>query len=160
MKQFLLQFFTWWNGQTLGTRFYTWRKGEAVGMDEFNEGIERVMAGLEKRKRVIHVEHLEINLNGGRRCRSYFGHKFDSSPKIRRVGIVISIQLVREDAFAAVVGAIIKRCVTGERFPGQRLYLDHRNGVAAPMAAEARLGLPSHDLQVPTLGAAAGGCPP
>jgi NADH:ubiquinone oxidoreductase subunit len=34
MKQFLLQFFTWWNGQTLGTRFYTWRKGELVGTDD------------------------------------------------------------------------------------------------------------------------------
>ena len=34
MKEFLLQFFTWWNGQTLGTRFYTWRKGEFVGSDE------------------------------------------------------------------------------------------------------------------------------
>lgn len=34
MKNFLLQFFTWWNGQTLGTRFYTWRKGEFVGEDE------------------------------------------------------------------------------------------------------------------------------
>ena len=35
MKEFLLQFFTWWNGQTLGTRFYTWRKGTRVGEDEF-----------------------------------------------------------------------------------------------------------------------------
>lgn len=35
MKEFLLQFFTWWNGQTLGTRFYTWRKGIEVGTDEF-----------------------------------------------------------------------------------------------------------------------------
>ena len=34
MKRFLLQFFTWWNGQTLGTRFYTWRRGTAVGTDE------------------------------------------------------------------------------------------------------------------------------
>lgn len=33
MKQFLLQFFTWWNGQTIGTRFFTWRKGERVGSD-------------------------------------------------------------------------------------------------------------------------------
>jgi len=32
--QFLTQFFTWWNGQTLGTRFYTWRKGTFVGQDE------------------------------------------------------------------------------------------------------------------------------
>lgn len=35
MKTFLLQFFTWWHGQTLGTRFHTWRKGERVGEDEF-----------------------------------------------------------------------------------------------------------------------------
>jgi NADH:ubiquinone oxidoreductase subunit len=34
MKTFLLQFFTWWNGQTLGTRFFTWRRGKAVGTDE------------------------------------------------------------------------------------------------------------------------------
>jgi NADH:ubiquinone oxidoreductase subunit len=34
MKQFFLQFFTWWNGQTLGTRFHTWRHGEFVGSDE------------------------------------------------------------------------------------------------------------------------------
>lgn len=35
MKTFLLQFFTWWHGQTLGTRFHTWRKGTEVGRDEF-----------------------------------------------------------------------------------------------------------------------------
>lgn len=34
MKAFLLQIFTWWNGQTMGTRFYTWRKGELIGEDE------------------------------------------------------------------------------------------------------------------------------
>ncbi len=33
MKTFLVQFFTWWNGQTIGTRFWTWRKGELVGED-------------------------------------------------------------------------------------------------------------------------------
>lgn len=30
---FLSQVFTWWNGQTLGTRFYTWRRGRKVGED-------------------------------------------------------------------------------------------------------------------------------
>ena len=35
MKKFWLQFFTWWNGQTIGTRFHTWRKGVKVGDDEF-----------------------------------------------------------------------------------------------------------------------------
>lgn len=35
MKQLLLQIFTWWNGQTMGTRFHTWRKGTRVGDDQF-----------------------------------------------------------------------------------------------------------------------------
>ncbi len=35
MKTFFTQFFTWWNGQTLGTRFHTWRHGTPVGEDEF-----------------------------------------------------------------------------------------------------------------------------
>lgn len=35
MKTFFTQFFTWWNGQTLGTRFFTWRSGKKVGTDEF-----------------------------------------------------------------------------------------------------------------------------
>ncbi|MGI9481883.1 MAG: NADH:ubiquinone oxidoreductase subunit NDUFA12 [Hyphomicrobiales bacterium] len=35
MMRFLTEFFTWWNGQTMGTRFFTWRKGERVGEDEF-----------------------------------------------------------------------------------------------------------------------------
>ncbi len=35
MKDFIFQLFTWWNGQTMGTRFFTWRKGEYVGEDEF-----------------------------------------------------------------------------------------------------------------------------
>lgn len=31
--KFILQLFTWWNGQTMGTRFYTWRRGERIGED-------------------------------------------------------------------------------------------------------------------------------
>jgi NADH:ubiquinone oxidoreductase subunit len=31
---FILQLFTWWNGQTMGTRFHTWRYGKRVGEDE------------------------------------------------------------------------------------------------------------------------------
>lgn len=31
--KFLAQIFTWWNSQTIGTRFYTWRKGTYVGSD-------------------------------------------------------------------------------------------------------------------------------
>lgn len=31
--KFLLSLLTWWNGQTLNTRFHTWRKGVKVGED-------------------------------------------------------------------------------------------------------------------------------
>lgn len=34
IKTFFTQFFTWWNGQTLNTRFSTWRFGTKVGEDE------------------------------------------------------------------------------------------------------------------------------
>ena len=32
--RFILSLFTWWHGQTLGTRLFTWRKGVKVGEDE------------------------------------------------------------------------------------------------------------------------------
>ena len=35
MKKLLIELFTWWNGQTIGTRFFTWRKGIRVGEDAF-----------------------------------------------------------------------------------------------------------------------------
>lgn len=43
MKNFLLQLFTWWNGQTVGTRFFTARRGERVGADEFGNVYYRAM---------------------------------------------------------------------------------------------------------------------
>ena len=44
--QFLKQFFTWWNGQTLNTRYYTWRNGEAVGQDEFGNRYYRAKSAI------------------------------------------------------------------------------------------------------------------
>ena len=41
----LKQFFTWWNGQTLNTRFHTWRHGEFVGKDEFGNSYYRARGG-------------------------------------------------------------------------------------------------------------------
>lgn len=35
MKKLITQIFTWWNGQTIGTRFHTWRFGKKVGEDQF-----------------------------------------------------------------------------------------------------------------------------
>lgn len=44
--EFLKQIFTWWNGQTIGTRFHTWRKGERVGEDEFGNIYYRTRGGV------------------------------------------------------------------------------------------------------------------
>jgi NADH:ubiquinone oxidoreductase subunit len=43
--QWLLQILTWWNGQTLNTRFHTWRNGELVGQDEFGNSYYRTNGG-------------------------------------------------------------------------------------------------------------------
>ena len=43
---FLKQLFTWWNGQTLNTRFYTWRKGNFVGADQFGNKYYRAKSAL------------------------------------------------------------------------------------------------------------------
>ncbi|MBV1706975.1 MAG: NADH:ubiquinone oxidoreductase subunit NDUFA12 [Hyphomicrobiales bacterium] len=44
--KWLLQIFTWWNGQTLNTRFHTWRHGELVGHDEFGNAYYRTRGGV------------------------------------------------------------------------------------------------------------------
>ena len=43
--KWLLQILTWWNGQTLNTRFHTWRNGELVGKDEFGNSYYRTKGG-------------------------------------------------------------------------------------------------------------------
>lgn len=59
LKTFLLEFFTWWNGQTLGTRFFTWRKGEFVGEDELGNKYYRERGG--KRRWVIYNGEAEAS---------------------------------------------------------------------------------------------------
>lgn len=44
-KQFFTEFFTWWNGQTLGTRLHLRRHGEFVGKDEFGNAYFRDRRG-------------------------------------------------------------------------------------------------------------------
>jgi len=52
MKRFWLLLFTWWNGETLGTRLWTWRKGTFVGEDETGNRYYRDAGG--KRRWVIY----------------------------------------------------------------------------------------------------------
>ncbi len=64
MSQFLKQFFTWWNGQTLNTRFYTWRKGTFVGEDEFGNKYYQGGKDSEGRTRrwVIYKDYSEASM--------------------------------------------------------------------------------------------------
>ena len=45
MKDFLLRFFTWWNGQTFGTQLWTRLYGEFVGADESGNHYYRTRDG-------------------------------------------------------------------------------------------------------------------
>ncbi len=45
LKDFFLQSFTWWNGQTIGTRVHTMRHGEFMGTDEFGNQYYRTKGG-------------------------------------------------------------------------------------------------------------------
>ena len=54
-----MQFFTWWSGQTLGTRFYTWRKGARAGADEAGNVYYQTAAG--KRRWVIYNGYAEAS---------------------------------------------------------------------------------------------------
>lgn len=68
MKQLLLELFTWWNGQTMGTRFFTWRAGERVGEDEFGNVYYRTRGGkkdpalLRERRWVIFAGEAEASV--------------------------------------------------------------------------------------------------
>jgi NADH:ubiquinone oxidoreductase subunit len=64
MKQFWTQFFTWWNGQTIGTRFFTWRKGQFVGEDEFGN----------RYYRYTQAEAIDSNVGTERRWVVYNGY--------------------------------------------------------------------------------------
>ena len=44
-KQFLIRFFTWWNGETFGTQLWTARFGELVGEDEYGNRYYRTRGG-------------------------------------------------------------------------------------------------------------------
>lgn len=45
LRTFLIEAFTWWNGQTMGTRLTTWRRGERVGEDEAGNVYYRTRGG-------------------------------------------------------------------------------------------------------------------
>jgi NADH:ubiquinone oxidoreductase subunit len=63
LKTLLVQTFTWWNGQTLGTRLFTWRKGVFVGEDEYGNKYYRAnVPPLGERRWVIYSGTVEASM--------------------------------------------------------------------------------------------------
>jgi NADH:ubiquinone oxidoreductase subunit len=76
MKNFLLQFFTWWSGQTLGTRFFTWRKGTRVGEDQFGNVYYK---SADDRRWVIYADQSEASsIPAG--WHGWIAHRTDVAP--------------------------------------------------------------------------------
>lgn len=77
MKQFFLEFFTWWNSATLGTRFHTWRHGTPVGSDEFGNLYYR--DGATDRRWVIYAGSVDPStIPPG--WHGWIHHKVDTAP--------------------------------------------------------------------------------
>jgi len=77
MKRFFVEFFTWWNGATLGTRLWTWRKGEFVGEDEFGNRYYREKNG--SRRWVVYNGKVEASaIPPG--WHGWIHHRLDSPP--------------------------------------------------------------------------------
>ena len=81
--QVLKQFFTWWNGQTLNTRFYTWRKGNYVGQDEmgnrYYKAKSAVPDSIPERRWVIYKGYSEAS-QVGPGWHGWLHHRTDVAP--------------------------------------------------------------------------------
>ncbi len=81
--QFLKQFFTWWNGQSLNTRFYTWRNGTFVGQDDlgnrFYKAKSKVPGSIPERRWVIYKGYSEGS-KVGPGWHGWLHHRVDLAP--------------------------------------------------------------------------------
>ena len=74
----LSQIFTWWNGQTIGTRVYTARNGERVGEDEHGNTFYQADGG--KRRWVIYAGECEAS-SVSADWHGWLHHTFDAPPE-------------------------------------------------------------------------------
>ena len=60
------EIFSWWSGNTIGTRFYTWRNGRLVGTDGFGNSYYEQIRGIGPagvpRRWVTYKQHSEATL--------------------------------------------------------------------------------------------------
>lgn len=73
----LTEIFTWWNGQTLGTRLFTSRNGQRVGEDAAGNQFYKTADG--KRRWVIYAGEAEAS-NVSPDWHGWLHHTFDDAP--------------------------------------------------------------------------------
>ena len=74
----LSQLFTWWNGQTIGTRVFTARNGELVGKDDQGNAFYQTRDG--KRRWVIYQGEAEASRISPD-WHGWLHHTFEEAPK-------------------------------------------------------------------------------
>lgn len=74
----LSQIFTWWNGQTIGTRLYTARRGQSVGTDAEGNHFYQTADG--KRRWVIYAGEAEASRISPD-WHGWLHHTFEEPPK-------------------------------------------------------------------------------
>jgi len=90
VKEFLLRFFTWWNGATLNTLVWTARHGELVGEDEYGNRYYRTKGGRIdpalgfERRWVIYKGLAEASAIGPA-WHGWIHHTVDTPPTIEKV---------------------------------------------------------------------------
>ena len=90
ISTFFVRFFTWWNGQTLGTQLWTRRYGELVGEDEFGNRYYRTKGGRIdptlgfERRWVIYNGYAEASMVGPA-WHGWLHHTFELPPTEEKV---------------------------------------------------------------------------
>jgi len=90
ISTFFVRFFTWWNGQTLGTQLWTRRYGELVGEDEFGNRYYRTKGGKIdptlgfERRWVIYNGYAEASMVGPA-WHGWLHHTFELPPTEEKV---------------------------------------------------------------------------
>ncbi len=77
MWRFIKQLFTWWNGETIGTRMYTAFRGEKVGEDEFGNIYYQNKSG--DRRWVVYHAYSEASQVPAE-WHGWLHHSFDNRP--------------------------------------------------------------------------------
>ncbi|WP_294923074.1 NADH:ubiquinone oxidoreductase subunit NDUFA12 [uncultured Paracoccus sp.] len=75
----IARIFTWWNGQTLNTRFWTWRNGKKVGEDAEGNVFYQTADG--KRRWVIYNGESEASRIGAE-WNGWLHHTVDEPPTV------------------------------------------------------------------------------